>query len=119
MPKIQIGNAMVDAADRGWFVGSFIDEKLGLQHSDEVEMKWSVQPAGSERSEWVVGETRTAICLLISGKIEFEFRDRVVQLCSPGDFVMWSEGQDHKWRKLEDTTTLTVRWPSAVQRTKG
>lgn len=112
--NIQSGNAATDAV-RGWFIGSFIDEKLGLRHSDDVELKWGIHTAGEERADWVTGETRTAVCILISGKFEIVFRDRTVIMSKPGDFVMWGKGDDHKWRILEDSVVLTVRWPSIRQ----
>lgn len=74
---IQTGNAAIDSQDtRGWLIGNFIDEKFGLRHTDDVELKWGVQAAGSAREEWVTGENRTAIGILISGTFEMEFRDR-------------------------------------------
>lgn len=113
---IQVGNATADAAARGWFVGSFIDEKFGLRHSNDVEMRWATHPAGDERVDWATGETRTAICVLISGQVEFTFRDqdgeRQVTLAKQGDFVMWGPGTDHKWRAPVDAVTLAVRWTS-------
>ena len=109
--QIQIGNAINDAK-RGWFVGSFIEEELGLRHSDDVELKWGTHAAGEMRDEWVMGETRTAISILISGKFEVIFRNRRVVLLSQGDFVIWGLGDDHKWQALEDSVVLTVRWPS-------
>lgn len=112
MPQIQTGNAKIDAAQRGWFVGHFIDEKFGIRHSDDVEMKWAEYTEDEERPEWVTGETRTAICILITGYIELAFRDKNVALTKPGDFVMWGPGTDHKWRAKKGTTALTVRWPS-------
>jgi hypothetical protein len=112
--NIQTGNAELDAKN-GWFIGSFIDEKLGLRHSDDVEIKWCKHTAGEERPEWVTGEVRTAICILISGTFEFEFRDQTVRLSKPGDFVMWGKGCDHRWRTIDDSIVLTVRWPSIRQ----
>ncbi|HEY5695373.1 MAG TPA: hypothetical protein VIQ80_00910 [Candidatus Saccharimonadales bacterium] len=111
--NIQVGNAAIDA-QRGWFVGSFIDEKLGLRHTKDVELKWGIHTAGEERPEWVTSEARTTIGILISGKFEMVFRNQTVTLAKPGDFVMWGKGDDHKWRALEDTVILTVRWPSAT-----
>lgn len=111
---IQIGNAVTDAAERGWFVGGFINEKFGLRHSNDVEMRWATHPAGDERVDWVTKETRTTICILISGQIDFTFKDqegeRQVTLTKQGDFVMWGLGTDHKWRAPVDTITLAVRW---------
>jgi hypothetical protein len=112
--NIQIGNAKVDAK-RGWFVGHFIDEKLGLRHSDDVELKWGVHPAGDGRAEWATGDVRSTISILISGKFEITFRNRTVTMSEPGDFVMWGEGEDHKSRALDDSVVLTVRWPSIQQ----
>jgi hypothetical protein len=111
---IQVGNAATDA-QKGWFIGSFMDEKFGLRHSEDVELKWGVHPAGEERPEWVTSEARTAVSILISGKFEIMFRDRTVTMSQLGDFVMWGEGDDHKWRALEDAVVLTVRWPSIRQ----
>lgn len=110
---IQTGNALIDSKDtRGWIVGSFIEEKFGLRQTSDVEIKWGVHPAGSSRDEWVTGETRTSIGILISGSFEIEFRDQTVSFDKPGDYVMWGPGTDHKWRASSDCVWLTVRWPS-------
>jgi hypothetical protein len=112
-PPIQTGNASVDSTDmRGWLVGSFIEEKLGLRHSTDVEIKWGVQPAGTAREEWVTGETRTTIGILINGTFEMEFRDRKLHFDKPGDYVMWGPGVDHRWRAPTGCIWLTIRWPS-------
>lgn len=112
---IQVGNAEADAVERGWFVGHFIDKKLGLRHSDDVEIKWGIHQIAEERADWATGETRSTICILISGQLEVMFRDRTVVLSKPGDFVMWGRGTDHKWRASAGTTTISVRWPSATR----
>jgi hypothetical protein len=110
---IQKGNAAIDGREyRGWLVGRFADVTQGLRHSEDVEIRWGQHMAGDERAEWMTGETRTAISILISGKIEIIFRDQTVELSKQGDYVMWGPGVDHKSRCLEDTVVLTVRWPS-------
>jgi hypothetical protein len=109
--SIQVGNAEIDAV-KGWFVGGSVDEKLGLRHTYDVELKWSNHKAGEERPDWVTNEVRTAVAILISGKYEVMFRDQSVTLAKQGDFVMWGKGHDHKGRALEDSLLLTVRWPS-------
>ena len=115
MQPIQTGNAEIDSADtRGWFVGSFIGEQFGLRHTNDVEIKWGVLKAGDERQEWVTGETRTAVGILISGTFEMEFRDQTLRFDTPGDYVMWGKGTDHKWRAPADCVWLTIRWPSAI-----
>ena len=112
---IQSGNAAKDSTEtRGWFVGHFIEQSLGLRHSDNVELKWGTHKAGEARTEWVTGESRTTIALLISGKFEVEFRDQTATLSEAGDYVMWGRSVDHKWRVVEDAVILTIRWPSVT-----
>ena len=111
---ITTGNAITDAK-KGWFVGSFFEPELGLRKSDDVEVKWGIHKAGEERPEWVTAEVRTSLIILVSGKWKQIFRDRTIELSKPGDFIMWDEGVDHKWIALEDTTIITVRWPSIKQ----
>lgn len=113
MNNIQTGNAVIDSKDtRGWLVGHFIKDQLDLRHSKDVEIKWAFHPAGESRVEWVTGESRTSIGILISGKFSVEFRDRTLVFDKQGDYVMWGLGTDHKWRALEDSVWLTIRWPS-------
>lgn len=113
MSDIQTGNAKLDSlSTRGWLIGSFIEKQLGLRHSEDVEIKWGSHKAGNAREEWVTGETRTAIGILISGKFVMEFPDRQITFDKPGDYVMWGPGTDHKWHAPEDCVWLTIRWPS-------
>jgi hypothetical protein len=113
MTNIQIGNAELDSLDtRGWLIGSFIEEQFGLRHSDDIELKWGILKAGDARTEWVTGETRTTIGILVSGKFTMEFRDQSVTFDKLGDYVMWGSGTDHKWKSPTDTVWLTIRWPS-------
>jgi hypothetical protein len=112
---IQAGNIEVDTADmRGWLIGNFIGEEHGLRHSEDVELKWGNHEAGTVRAEWVTGETRTSIGILIAGKFAVEFRDKEIVFDKPGDYVMWGPGTDHRWRAIENSIWLTVRWPSVV-----
>ena len=114
--NIQVGNTVTDAANRGWFIGHFIEEKYGLRSNKDVEMRWAVHQADEKRQEWVTGETRTTVCILISGRIEFDFKsngeESHVVLLKQGDFVMWGPGDEHIWQTPMETTTLAVRWPS-------
>jgi len=109
MSEIYTGNAEVDGSGaRGWIIGSFIPK--GLRHSEAVEIKWGLHKAGEARDEWVTGEQRTTICVLISGTFTIQFRDREVTLGKAGDYVMWGEGIDHKWLTQGDSVVMTVRW---------
>lgn len=116
---IQRGNAKLDGSEtRGWFIGNFLSDECGLRHTDNIEIKWGEHKTGESREEWVTGETRTTLGLLISGEFEMEFRDRKVMLSNPGDYVMWGSGVDHRWRALSNCTFLTVRWESAYESTQ-
>lgn len=107
-----LGNASTDAAgDRGWLLGHF--KPVGdLRHSEEVEIKWGVHPRGDRRAEWVTGEKRTALLVLISGRFRVELPGRSVLLTKQGDYVVWGQGVDHSWYAEEESVVLTVRWPS-------
>lgn len=111
MSEIYSGNAEIDGSKtRGWIVGSFIPE--GVRHSNNIEIKWGIHKAGEARDDWVTGEQRTTVCVLVSGKFALQFRDREVTLATAGDYVMWNEGIDHKWQALDDAVVMTVRWDS-------
>lgn len=110
--SVYVGNAGIDGPlDGGWLLGHF--KPVGdLRHSTDVEIKWGVHPPGDERAEWAVGETRTALLVLISGRFRVELRDRSVLLARQGDYIVWGPGVDHSWRAEEPSVVLTVRWPS-------
>ncbi len=111
-PSVYTGKAAPDAAvDRGWLLGHF-KEPGDPRHSEDVEIKWGVHPKGEERAQWVRGESRTALQVLISGRFRLEFPGRSVVLAEQGDYVVWGRGVDHSWYAEEDSVVLTVRWPS-------
>ncbi|MFF8675877.1 signal peptidase I [Streptomyces sp. NPDC015242] len=110
--SVYTGNAGEDAAlDRGWLLGHFKDAG-DPRHSDAVEIKWGVHPRGDERAEWVRGEARTALLVLVSGRFRVELPGRSVLLERQGDYVVWGPGVDHSWYAEEESVVLTVRWPS-------
>jgi quercetin dioxygenase-like cupin family protein len=77
-----------------------------------VEIKWGVHPRGDTRAQWVRGEKRTALQVLVSGRFRVDFPGRSVMLERQGDYVVWGEGVDHSWVAEEESVVLTVRWPS-------
>ncbi|OIJ64542.1 hypothetical protein [Streptomyces mangrovisoli] len=110
--SVYVGHAGADAAlDRGWLLGHF-KEPGDPRHSADVEIKWGVHPRGDERAQWVAGEARTALLVLVSGRFRMRFRDRDVLLARQGDYVVWGRGVDHSWSAEEESVVLTVRWPS-------
>jgi mannose-6-phosphate isomerase-like protein (cupin superfamily) len=108
------GNAGIDGKlTRQWIVGSFMPEG-DIRNSGDVEIKWGVHQKGEVRPEWVTDEQRTTVAILVSGRFMVEFRDEEVELRDQGDYVMWGAGEDHRWRVLEDSVTLTVRWTPTI-----
>jgi hypothetical protein len=112
--NVYVGKAGKDAAlDRGWLLGHF-KEAGDPRHSEAVEIKWGVHPVGDRRLEWVRGEERTALLVLISGRFRLEFPQGDVVLEEQGDYVVWGHGVDHSWCAEEESVVLTVRWPSVA-----
>ncbi|MBK3564220.1 signal peptidase I [Streptomyces sp. MBT62] len=110
--NIYVGNAGKDAPlDRGWLLGHF-KEADDPRHTDAVEVKWGTHPQGDERLEWVRGDERTALLVLVSGRFRVEFPERSVLLEQQGDYVVWGPGVDHSWFAEEESVLVTVRWPS-------
>ncbi|GHE31212.1 signal peptidase I [Streptomyces capitiformicae] len=110
--SVYVGHASKDAAlDRGWLLGHFKADG-DPRHSDAVEIKWGVHPRGDRRAQWVRGEERTALQVLISGRFRVDFPGRSVVLERQGDYVVWGRGVDHSWVAEEESVVLTVRWPS-------
>ena len=110
--EIYVGNADVDAPmDRGWLLGHF--KPAGdPRHSTDVEIKWGRHPPGDRRAQWVRGEHRTALLMLISGRFHVELPARAVVLAEPGDYILWGHGVDHSWYAEQESVVLSVRWPS-------
>lgn len=110
----QVGNAERDGVPyRGWFVGRFIEglENL-IRHTDDLEMKWGVHKAGEERPRWSYSKSATTVTILIEGRWFQEFPEETAELSERGDYIFWGPGTPHRWKALEDSKMLTVRWPS-------
>ena len=110
------GNAATDGDQyRGWLLGHFIDPDAGgIRHTDALEVKWGIHPAGQERPNgWTTGEDRTTLLMLISGRWRLDLTVGTVTLEKPGDYVVWGPGIGHTWKAEADSTMLTIRWPSA------
>lgn len=111
MQNVHVGKAGPEAAaDKGWLLGHFKPEG-DLRHSTDVEIKWGVHPKGERRAEWTTGDKRTALLVLIRGRFTLEFPEGDVTLSEQGDYVLWHQ-IDHSWHADEESTVMTVRWPS-------
>lgn len=107
------GNAADDGAERrGWILGHFMDPSAGERSTDTLEVKWGIHKAGEQRTEWVTGDKRTTLVLLVQGRFHVKFRDGDVPLIRQGDYLVWGPGTDHSWKAITDSVVVTVRWPS-------
>jgi hypothetical protein len=108
------GNAADENLDyRGWLLGHFIDPADGaIRKTEALEIKWGIHPIGQKRAEWTVGEQRSTLVILVSGRFRMNLSVTSVTLERPGDYLIWGPGIDHSWQAEEDTTVITVRWPS-------
>jgi len=110
--EIHVGKAPADGvSNSGWLLGHF-QPGDDPRHSGDVEVKWAVHPAGQRRAQWVRGEERTALAVLVSGRFRLEFPERHALLAEPGDYALWGKGVDHSWEAEQDSVVLIVRWPS-------
>jgi quercetin dioxygenase-like cupin family protein len=105
------GYAPEDGDSRGWFVGHFVSTERKLNHSEAVEVKWSTHAPGDRQIEWQ-SSSGTSLTILVKGAMHIQFHDGTANLRRQGDYVMWPAGVAHRWRSIDDTTVITIRWPS-------
>lgn len=111
--KIVFGNAQKEGTMRGgWFIGHFITPDNDPHSTSDLEVKWAVHPAGDGRREWAMNAEATTLSILISGRFRLQFPEEEIVLSHQGDYVLWCPGVLHTWVAEEDSTILTVRWPS-------
>ena len=108
--EIYVGNATTNAAARGWLLGHFIPP-ADARHSDAVEIKWGVHPAGEQRRGWVTDDPRSILSVLVSGRFRIDLPDRSVVLAKQGDYVVF-HGVSHTWQAEEESVVVSIRWPS-------
>lgn len=107
------GNAAVDGREtRGWLLGHFLGSSAGVRTTNDVEIKWGIHPAGEKRTEWTQDDKRTTVLFLIEGHFVVKLSEGDADLVRQGDYVMWGPGIDHSWEAREDSTVITIRWPS-------
>ncbi len=69
-------------------------------------------PAGDCRTERAVKAAATTLFILVKGRFRLQFPDLEILLSREGDYALWLPGVPHYWSALEDSTIVTVRWPS-------
>lgn len=111
--NVIFGNAPVEAENRwGWVMGHFLTPTDDPRSTPLLEVKWGVHKAGESRQQWAMNVEATTLSILIKGQFCLQFPEQQVILCHEGDYVLWLPGVPHTWSAEEDSTILTVRWPS-------
>lgn len=102
-----------DPVKRGWFMGHFISEK-SFFHNKDFEIRCANHKKGDKKENTVANIKSKSISILINGKcvIRFPQQNKEIILSKQGDFVFWNSKVYHNSEVLEDSTILTIRWPS-------
>lgn len=97
---------------KGWFIGHFLNPN-SVFHNNNFEVKWNTHPKGKKKT---VSSNKIAksIAILISGKfiLKFPEENKEVILSKSGDYVFWNTKTPHTTEAIEESTILTIRWPS-------
>ncbi len=116
-PYFVVGNAIREGKEyKDWFFGQFMPES-SHQHSRDLEVKWGVHAKGEKcTSSHTPNEKITTMTILVRGKIQATFDGKTYSLENEGDYLLWSHNLPHTSEMLEDTTCITIRWPSIPPR---
>ncbi len=99
---------------RGWIAGHFISFDQFFQ-TDDFEVKWSVHSKGEKKDGVVTKDSAKTFGILVKGKYTIRFPDhnKEIILSIAGDYIAYDTHDGfHTAEALEDTTLLTIRWPS-------
>lgn len=111
--RVIFGNAGTEGASRGgWFAGHFITPENDPRSTSALEVKWGIHQAGECRTQWAVNAEATTLSILVKGRFRLQFPDREILLANEGDYALWLPGVPHYWYAEQDSTIVTVRWPS-------
>lgn len=92
-------------------MGHFIDKASPL-HTSNLEIKWGEHTRGDRKETPALNTTAKTLGILIRGKFQFTFEGENITLEKEGDYIFFDSGVSHTWEALEDSLTVTIRWPS-------
>lgn len=89
----------------------------GAQGVEDLALKWFVH-SPADPLEWgedkPISTGRTLSLLAGAGAFELWFcrgdQEARVLLEEPGDFALWGAGMAHRWRALQPSLVITLRW---------
>lgn len=115
MDNISSGNLNTKESklNKGWFIGHFIENNEFFKTQD-FEVAWKVHKKGDKNESIAKNKIAKTLSVLIKGKCLWTFPEKNNQIIleNEGDYIFWDSGIAHSWEILEDSTILTIRWPS-------
>ncbi len=110
--KILKGNLRHIQSKKGWFMGYFVKSPPPFKTSD-FEVKWGKHRKGEKCKNFKANKKAVSVVILIYGKLEMEFKpNQRMILEHEGDYVWWDRRVFHRWRVVENSLIITIRWPS-------
>ena len=117
-PAITCGNAIEEGRENrgsGWFIGYFISPLNGDACCQDIEVKWGIHRAGEEKLGIGTNRSCKTISLLVRGRFTLIFPNHGdVVLATEGDYIIFGADIPHSWRAEEDSTIISIRWPSVA-----
>ena len=114
MQKIIQGNLdELEPKHKGWFMGYFMDDGSCFKTKD-FEIKWGEHKAGEEKPKVGTQKIAKTLTIIIEGKFKVNFpkENKKIILTKKGDYLFYDAGVAHSWRAIENTTIISIRWPS-------
>jgi anti-sigma factor ChrR (cupin superfamily) len=101
----QMNKYNLDDFIRGWFVGGF---KPTIINTTDVEVAIQYFKKGDKEAEHC-HKVATEITVIVKGRVNISGRE-----FSEGDIIEIEPGEFAKFEAIEDTTTVVVKYPGAL-----
>ncbi len=108
-----LGNTVIDGErKRGWFCGEFINPE-SICNDKVIETKWGIHKIG-ECCDWKSSTKSKTMAILLNGSFLIELRnssyERRYELNNEGDYLVWDENYQHRWKAISNSKIITIRW---------
>jgi quercetin dioxygenase-like cupin family protein len=109
--KYLVGKYADFKESRGWFVGSFFDEKHPCK-TDKVEVQYAEQKAGHVCKKHY-HQQKVEIILILAGRVVYIINDKKVEVRG-GDFLFVDINNVVLGEFIEDTKYFSIHAPSII-----
>lgn len=114
MPQVLTGNFnIVTTPPTEWVMG--FNDNAAIRNAD-VALKWSKLKKGADKLIPYANKVSTTLGILITGQVRVYFPDtkQEVILSKEGDYIFIPPNIMHTREVLEDSFTISLRWPAIV-----